>query len=146
MTESFDIPVDRFYDQEHHLWVLRSRESNVVKVGMDALGLASLGHLAYVKLEGAGKQVKRGDTIGTLEAEKMTSTLVAPVSGTLLEFNDEVLQDPLLVNRDPHGGGWLFTVETSRWEHDMAELITGDAVAPWVAAETQRYRSEGWIE
>ncbi len=113
---------------------------------MNALGLASLGHLASVKLEGAGKLVKRGDPIGTLEAEKMTSKIVAPVSGTLLAFNDEVLQDPLLVNRDPHARGWLFTMEPSHWEHDMAELITGDAVAPWVAAETQRYRSEGWIE
>ncbi len=63
MTESFDIPIDRFYDQEHHLWVLPEQESNVVRVGMDALGLASLGNLAYVKLEGAGKLVERGDSI-----------------------------------------------------------------------------------
>lgn len=146
MAATFDVPRDRFYDRENHFWVLPRAESGGVTVGMDALGLASLGHLAYVKLDAVGTSVTRGDAVGTLEAEKMTSQVVAPVSGTITAINEEALQDPLLVNRDPHGAGWLYVIEPSSWERDSEELITGDAVEPWVESEAARYREEGWIE
>ena len=146
MTASFDVPADRHYDGEHHLWALREEDTGPVRVGIDALGLAELGHLAFVALDALGTTVRRGEPIGTLEAEKMTARLVAPVSGTLVERNEEVLRDPQLVNRDPHGDGWLIAIDPTSWETEVEELISGDAIGPWVEAETARFRSEGWLE
>ena len=91
----FPIPSDRFYDRDHHLWALPDTESGRVRVGIDAIGLESLGELAYVELVEIGTSVTRGESLGTLEAAKMTGSISAPVSGTIVRRNDAVLGDPL---------------------------------------------------
>ena len=72
----------------------------------------------------------------------MTTTIASPVSGTIVARNRAVLADPLAVNRDPYGGGWLLEVEPSRWQEDAAELLCGEAIGPWAAAEIARLRAE----
>jgi len=115
-------------------------------VGIDTLGLESLGDLAYISLQAAGMRVKRGESIGVLEAAKMTGDVIAPVSGTLMTRNKKVLRDPTLVNSDPYGEGWLVAIEPDNWEGEADELIHGPALSAWVEAEVERYRSEGWID
>ena len=132
------VPRDRCYDAAQHLWARRDAESGRVRVGLDALGLESLGELAYVALHELGATVVRGEPIGSLEAAKMTSTIVAPVSGELVARNDAVLRDPLRVNGDPYGDGWLVEIEATRWEAEAALLIADDAIEPWVTAELER--------
>lgn len=143
-TTSYHIPDDRAYDGAHHLWVQLDPAIGRAVVGIDAFGLDSLGELAYVSLQAAGMPVRRGEAIGTLEAAKMTTVLVAPVSGTLVDRNANVLRDPTLVNRDPYGDGWLVAIEPDDWETEVADLVAGAALPAWVAAETERYRSEEW--
>lgn len=126
-------------------WARIDPATGHVIVGMDALGLAALGDLAYITLRPAGMTIRRGEPIGTLEAAKMTGDLIAPVSGVLVGGNPDVLRDPTLVNRDPYGAGWLLRLVPADWDTDSAALITGDALPAWVAAEAERYRSQGWI-
>ena len=59
--------------------------------------------------------------------------------------NDAVLQNPLLVNEDPYGEGWLFEMEPTSptsWQSDAEELVSGEAIAEWAAAEIERFREE----
>lgn len=137
----FEIPEDLYYDRDRHLWV-RCESTERVVVGIDALGLDSLGELAYVSLGEVGAEVARGGAIGSFEAAKMTSSLEAPVAGTLIERNDAVLADPLVVNRDPYGEGWLIAIAPRDWEADAAQLVSGDAIAGWVEDELRRRREE----
>jgi glycine cleavage system H protein len=109
---------------------------------MDSIGLHSLGELAYVALREVGTKVLRGESVGTLEAAKMTTTIAAPVGGTLCSRNEAVLQDPLLVNGDPYQAGWLVEIDPGNWQQDAAELVVGEDIAEWVAAETERLRTE----
>ena len=139
---SHQVPEDRHYDAAEHLWALRDAQTGRVRVGIDALGLEALGELSYIAIEQVGGQVLRGQAIGTLEAAKMTRTLTTPVSGTLVERNEEVLRDPLRVNADPYGEGWLAVIEPSSWEADALELLSGDAIAPWAEAERARLEAE----
>ncbi len=132
------VPRDRRYDADQHLWARHDAGTGRVRVGVDALGLESLGELAYVALHDLGTTVRRGEPIGSLEAAKMTSTIVAPVSGELVARNDAVLRDPLRVNGDPYGDGWLVEIAATRWEEEAAELLADDAIEPWVAAEVER--------
>ena len=76
----------------------------------------------------------------------MTDRLVAPVSGKLIGRNEEVLRDPLLVNRDPYTKGWLVSIDPICWEEETTLLIYGAALDGWVEAEVARFRSEGWLE
>ena len=138
------IPNDLYYDGNHHMWARLELRDRVV-VGIDALGLQSLGELAYISLHEVGKTVKRGRSVGALEAAKMTGDLIAPVTGILVDRNEEVLSDPTLVNEEPYGRGWLVAIEPSEWEAESVQLIHGEALTNWVSSEIERYKSQGWI-
>ena len=79
-SRAFDVPHDRHYDRAHHLWARRDDGTGRVRIGVDAIGLESLGELAYVELREEGRVVTRGEPVGSLEAAKMTTTIAAPVS------------------------------------------------------------------
>lgn len=145
-TDSYEIPADRAYDREHHMWAQVDSASGDVFVGIDTLGLASLGDLAYVTLKEVGAEVKRGQSMGTLEAAKMTGDLIAPVSGTIVARNDAAISNPALVNESPYADGWLVVVKPSEWENESAQLVSGDGLPAWVEAEVKRYKSQGWID
>ena len=109
---------------------------------MDAIGLDALGELAYVGIEGGGTNVPAGGALGSLEAAKMTTSIVSPVAGMVVTRNEAVLEDPQLVNRDPYGEGWLVEIEPGDWPRDAASLIQGEAIGPWVERELERLAAE----
>lgn len=146
ISQTYHIPNDRYYDREHHTWVKVEPETGRVVVGLDTLGLAALGDLAYISLQAIGLPIKQGESIGALEAAKMTGDLIAPVSGTLVDRNEAVLRDPYLVNSDPYDEGWIVAIEPSNWEDESAALVSGEALPEWITAEIERYRSQGWID
>ena len=146
MDSSYPFPPDRGYDREHHMWARLDDATGRVLVGIDALGLASLGELAYITLHGEGTNVRRGDSIGTLEAAKMTGNFLAPVSGVLVARNESALSNPHTVNEDPYESGWLVAINPLDWEGELAQLVSGDELPAFVEAEIQRYRAEGWID
>jgi len=143
---AFDVPGDRYYDKAQHLWALPDPASGRVRLGIDAIGLESLGELAYVSVPEVGTAVVRGAPLGTLEAAKMTTHIHAPVSGAIVARNDAALADPMLVNREPYGNGWLVEIEPSGWDVESAELVSGDAIPAWAAAEIERLGEESAVD
>lgn len=148
MTEKplFLIPDDRYYLGEHHMWAKPAASKNLVVVGIDTLGLESLGDLAYVSLEKVGTEIKAGDSIGAIEAAKMTGDLISPVSGVIVKTNTEIVADPSIVNDDPYEAGWMVEIETQNWDAENIALVSGEAIPAWVSDEIDRYRLEGWID
>ena len=144
-VEGFEFPDERYYESSQHLWV-RPDAANRLLVGIDRLGLEALGDLAYVSLHAVGGRVAQGEAVGTLEAAKMTTDIASPVSGLIVERNDDVVRDPLLVNRDPYDNGWLVVLEPERWESECVDFVSGPAIAHWATSEIQRYRNEGLID
>ncbi len=140
----YSFPPGLYYDRSTHIWV--RHENATATIGLDALGLESLGDMAYISLQAIGFPVRRGEPLGALEAAKMVGDLVAPVSGTITARHEAVLRDPSLVNRDPYGEGWLLQLAPSDWARESGELVHGDGLTAWVEAEIERYRSQGWIE
>jgi len=141
----YPFPADRHYDRESHLWARPQADGPLVQVGIDALGLAALGDLAYVSLCQPGTAVRRGEPVGTLEAAKITGEILAPLSGVVRQRNDAAVRDPSLVNGDPYAC-WLVAIEPQDWPGEAEALVSGPRLAPWVADELERYRAEGWIE
>ncbi|GAA1754468.1 glycine cleavage system protein GcvH [Kocuria aegyptia] len=103
------IPSHLRYSAEHE-WV---DESSPVKVGLSAVAVDALGDVVYLDLPEAGSTVTAGEVCGEVESTKSVSELFAPVSGTVVEVNTAVVDEPGLVNSDPYGDGWLFTVEVT---------------------------------
>jgi glycine cleavage system H protein len=146
-VSGFEFPQELHYEAGQHLWV-RLEDGNriIVVVGVDRLGLEALGELAYVSLQPVGTRVERGRPLGTLEAAKMTTDVASPVSGTIVNRNELAVRDPLLVNRDPYGNGWLVGIEPTSWMSESVDLVSGDAVHEWAASEVKRYRAEKLID
>jgi glycine cleavage system H protein len=145
-TNTYEIPADRAYDREHHMWAQFDPASGDVFIGIDALGLTALGDLAYVTLKDVGKSVKRGESLGTLEAAKMTGDLIAPVTGVIVARNDITVGNPALVNQSPYVDGWMVVIKPSDWDNESAQLVSGDGLPAWVESEVNRYRNQGWID
>ena len=113
-----NIPSHLRYSAEHE-WV---DESSPVKVGLSAVAVDALGDVVYLDLPEAGATVTAGEVCGEVESTKSVSELFAPVSGTVVDVNAAVVDEPGLVNSDPYGDGWLFTVEVT----DEGELLTAE--------------------
>ncbi|HEV7625360.1 MAG TPA: glycine cleavage system protein GcvH [Streptomyces sp.] len=96
------------YSKEHE-W-LSTAEDGVSTVGITAHAADALGDVVFVQLPETGDPVTAGEPCGELESTKSVSDLYAPVSGEITEINQDVVDDPALVNSAPFEGGWLFKV------------------------------------
>ncbi len=141
MKKQYDFRTDRFYNS-NHIWI-KENDSGQVTVGMDELGLDSLGEMAYLTLPDVGTPVEMGKAMGTMEAAKMTGEIYAPVTGFVVEKNDAVLQNPLLVNEEPYDNGWLVKIEPTNWEDESAGMVTGNYLSAWIDAEIERFETQG---
>ena len=138
--EQYEFPEGLWYDPREHLWIRPGEDEGPAgreaTVGVDAIGADALGDVVYVQLLDAGSRVSRGQTIGSLEAEKMVRPLIAAVSGTLVAVNDELLAAPRLLNVDPYGAGWLVRIRAEAWTAESGALLSApEAVTAWVRAE-----------
>ena len=95
------------YSAEHE-WI---DESSPAKVGISQVAADALGDVVYVDLPEVGSTVTAGETCGEVESTKSVSDLYSPVTGTIVEVNQEAADNPAILNEDPYGAGWLFTVE-----------------------------------
>ncbi len=141
--QDYYFPPDLYYDKNTHMWVKKNTDNQAV-IGMDAIGLDNLGDLAYITLHPEGTRAEKGDSLGTLEAAKMTGDLFAPVSGVIKALNRACMENPGLVNADMYGKGWLLTIEVSDWERESALLISGDELQPWIEAEIKYMDNRGF--
>jgi glycine cleavage system H protein len=105
-----NIPVELKYTKEHE-WV--KLEENIAIVGITDYAQSELGDIVFVELPSMGKEVKQMEPFGTIEAVKAVSDLFSPVTGKVIEVNSALDDDPMIINRDPYGEGWMIKVELS---------------------------------
>ncbi len=116
-----DIPTDLRY-RESHEWVRLEDDGSVV-VGISDHAQAALGDMVFVELPEPGLSYAQGDACAVVESVKAASDIYAPISGEILEFNSALEDDPALVNSDPYGDGWLFSM-TPNDPDELDELLT----------------------
>lgn len=143
-VKEFHLPDDLYYDRKEHIWA--RLEQDGVRVGVDAFGACAAGTVAYIKLPPLGRQVQKGRAFGSMEAGKYVGPLKAPVSGTIVEVNQEVLTNPGLVNVDHYERGWFVVITPSNLTEDIADLVHGPDVQPWLEAELVEYERKGLLK
>jgi len=117
-------PQNLRYSKEHE-WVTAA-EDGVATVGITAHAADALGDVVFVQLPEVGDTVTAGESCGELESTKSVSDLYAPVTGEVTATNQDVVDDPALVNSGPFGDGWLFKVRIAAEPDD---LLTADEYA-----------------
>ena len=109
-------PENLTYTKEHE-WI--RVEGNTAVIGITDFAQGELGDVIYLDIA-SGKDVKAGESVGTVEAVKTVSDIYSPVSGKITEVNTAINDAPETVNKDPYGAGWLLKVELS----DVGEIKT----------------------
>ncbi|MFD4727364.1 glycine cleavage system protein GcvH [Streptomyces seoulensis] len=121
-------PQQLSYSKEHE-W-LSAAEGGASTVGITEHAANALGDVVFVQLPEVGAEVTAGESCGELESTKSVSELYSPVSGEITEINQDVVDDPSLVNSEPFEGGWLFKVRVA---DQPADLLTADEYTAYIA-------------
>ncbi len=119
-----DIPGDLKYTKSHE-WV-RVNDSGTLTIGITDHAQAQLGDLVFVELPEVGQQVAAGDSFAVVESVKAASEVYAPVGGTVTGINEKLADSPELVNQDPHGEGFLVTLEPAEGA-ELSSLLDAEA-------------------
>ena len=116
---AFHIPEDYYYTKDHE-WA--QVDENIVSVGITEFAKDALGEIVYVELPEEGQKVTQNEPFGVIESVKAVSDLYSPVSGTVIEVNTSLTDDPAVLNDDPVNQGWLIRIEMDT-EKELANLM-----------------------
>lgn len=125
-----NVPANLKYTKDHE-WVLIN--GNVATVGITDFAQHELGDIVFIEIETVGEELGHGEVFGTVEAVKTVSDLFMPVSGTVLEKNEELDAKADLVNTDPYGQGWMVKVELSD-ASEVNNLLDAEAYKKLIGA------------
>ena len=125
-----NIPTNLRYTPSHE-WV-RKNDDGTVTIGISDYAQEQLGDLVFVETPAVGRNVDVGEACAVVESVKSASDIYSPVSGEVTATNDDLADTPELVNQDPYGEGWLFSV---RSDDDLSELLDADTYSNQLASE-----------
>ena len=127
-----NIPEELYYVVEKHVWARPDGDEVVVGLTDVAQNMAKT--IISVTAKGAGKPIKRGKSVATVESGKWVGPVPSPVEGQVVAINAALVAHPGLLNSDPYGEGWIARLAPENWDADAAELVTGsDGVAQYQA-------------
>lgn len=115
----YNIPEDYYYTKDHE-WA--QVDENIVTVGITDYAQNNLGEVVYVELPEEGQKVSQNEPFGVVESVKAVSDLYSPVTGTVIEVNSSIVDNPGQINDDPMEEGWLIRIEMDT-ERELANLM-----------------------
>jgi glycine cleavage system H protein len=125
------VPKEFKYSEEHE-WV--KEENGNVRIGITHFAQAELGDIVFVELPEVGDEIQAEDPFGSVESVKTVSELYAPLSGKVVEINEELEDSPELVNESPHEKAWMIVIEPSD-KSEMDKLMDADAYEKMIDEE-----------
>ena len=126
-----NIPEDRFYWVEKHVWA-RLEANDTVTIGITDVAQNMAKGIVNATPKEAGRTVQKGKSAGTLESGKWVGPVTSPVTGEIVEVNEMMKAKPSLINSDPYGEGWFVRVKPADWAGESTALVTGEtAVAAY---------------
>jgi len=137
--QGYHLPDDLYYE-ENHFWL--REDGDLLVMGMDDFGQKMAEQIVFIQLPFEGKKIKTGKKFAQMESGKWVGKIFAPLSGEIAGVNQELETNPMLINEDCYGRGWMFKIRPD----DISEinnLIHGaEAVERWVLADIEKYRKD----
>lgn len=125
------IPDSLQYTKDHE-WI--SIEDGVATVGITEFAQGELGDIVYVEVETLDEQLQISEVFGTVEAVKTVSDLFMPLSGTIIEFNQTLEDEPELINDDPYGKGWMIKIKLDTSSSETSQLLDAKSYKELIGA------------
>ncbi|MCK5561630.1 MAG: glycine cleavage system protein GcvH [Thermoplasmata archaeon] len=136
--DEYDMPDDLYYHEEH-IWA--KKEGDIIVIGVNDFAQKMAGTIKRVVTLEEEDEVQQGKPMGTLSSGKWTGKLYAPVSGEITEINEDLEDNPALVNNSPYDEGWVAKIEPSDPD-EINNLIKGgtDKLAEWLKGQIQEHK------
>jgi len=133
--DDYELPDDLYYHNDH-AWA-KVESDGTVTVGMNDFYQKSAGDTTYIDLPFEGDDVEQGETVGKIQSAKWVGKFVTPVSGEIVEVNEELEDDATLLNKSPYKDGWIMKVQPENLDADLKNLVTGDKIESWIKKEIE---------
>ncbi len=135
VVEGYEVPDDLYYHKQH-VWVRVEGEEAIV--GLTDFTQKLGGEISYIEMPEEGDEVKQDERVGTIETGKWLGKLYAPLSGQVTAVNEEVDDDPTIINSDPYGEGWVFKMKIKDTS-ELSNLMKGEASHDWLKGEIKKH-------
>ena len=132
------IPQGIFYSR-HHTWAYLEK-SGIAKVGLDDLLLHITGEVSINHLKHPGDMINKGDLIARIDQQDKSLNIFSPISGTMIDTNPGLNENPEILNADPYGKGWVYTIKPSNWVVEIPSFYLADEATVWLKKELERYK------
>lgn len=129
IIEEYNMPDDLYFHDED-TWV--KLEGEKVRIGMTDFYQKLAGDTTYIDLPFEGDDVSQGETCGKIQSAKWVGKLVSPISGEIIEVNEELEDDCTLINKDSYDKGWIMIIKPSDLDEELKGLYHGEAVKEWL--------------
>ena len=117
-----NIPENLKYTKDHE-WL--NIDGDIATIGITSFAQGELGDIVFIDVDTQGEELENEEVFGTIEAVKTVSDLFMPVSGEVIEFNEDLEDTPELINSDPYSDGWIIKVSISD-ASELDELLSSD--------------------
>lgn len=126
------IPADLLYTKQHE-WI--AIDGDTATVGITDYAQQELGDIVYVELPEVGRSFEAEDSFGSVESVKAVSNIYMPMSGKVIEVNEDLADAPEIVNQDPYGEGWLIKIQLTD-PSQADELMSAEEYEQYLEEET----------
>jgi len=138
--EGYNFPDNLYYDK-NHFWA--RVEGGLVVMGTTEFTSKLAGEITYVDIDQEGEEVEQGKPFASIESGKWVGRIYAVVSGEVVEVNEELEDEPELINQSPYGEGWIFKIKPTDLEADLANLMkAGPDLESFIKGEIARVNKE----
>lgn len=137
-VNTLQIPQGVFFNK-NHTWA-HLEKNGQVKVGLDDMLHHLVGRSHYEILKSSGDRFKKGDVLTEIVQNDKKLKIHAPVSGKIIKSNEILLEDPDLIQKDPYGKGWIYTIQPENWHKDTESFYLAEDATKWAAKELDRIK------
>lgn len=99
-------------------------EGEIATIGISAYAIDQLGDIVFLELPELGDPLEIGESFGTIESVKAVEELYPPISGTVIERNEAMIETPELIGDDPYGEGWLLKIRVENPDEELADTLS----------------------
>lgn len=123
--------LDELYYTKEHIWV--KIENDLATIGITDYAQSQLGDAVFIELPEVGREVESGEVIATVESIKAVSEIYSPLTGKIISINEDLANEPSLLNSDPYGDGWICDIQMKDLT-EIEDLMTADDYRAYLEA------------
>lgn len=137
-AKALRIPQGIFFNKDH-TWAHMDK-AGLAKVGMDDFLLHLIGNVTVKRMKEPGSAIQKGDFLAEIEHEGILLKIYSPISGEIVDNNQNLIENPELLNDDPYLKGWMYKIKPSRWIAETSSFYLAEDASNWSAKEIERFK------